>query len=61
MLPYVDLLTPRLGVALGGNGYAAKSSDAIGKLAADLVIDGEWTSDLPQEKLRFQAKMDAKL
>lgn len=32
--PYVDLVTPGLGVAIGGCGHAAKSSDEIGKMAA---------------------------
>ncbi len=31
---YVDMVTPGLGVALGGCGYAAKSSDEIGRMAA---------------------------
>ena len=35
--PYVDELEPGLFVAMGGCGAAAKSSDAIGRLAADLL------------------------
>ncbi len=31
---HVDVLRPRFGVALGGNGNAAKCSDEIGKMAA---------------------------
>ncbi len=31
---YLDLVEPRFGVAIGGNGEAAKSSDEIGKMAA---------------------------
>ena len=30
-------------MAVGTNGYAAKSADAIGALAAGLVVNGEWT------------------
>ena len=32
--PYIDLVRPTLGVAIGGCGQAAKSSDEIGKMAA---------------------------
>lgn len=42
-LPVVDHLAPGLVVAAGGNGYAAKSANAIGALAARLVTDGRWT------------------
>lgn len=46
--PYVDLLPGgRIGVAVGGNGSAAKSSDEIGRLAADLLLTGEWRFDYP--------------
>ena len=30
-------------MAVGGNGYAAKSADAIGALAAGLVVNRRWT------------------
>lgn len=30
-------------LAAGGNGYAAKSADAIGALAADLLLAGTWS------------------
>lgn len=42
-LPYVDHLADGLVVATGCNGYAAKSGDAIGALAAALAIEGEWS------------------
>lgn len=50
--PYVDLVSPSLGVALGGNGYAAKSADEIGRIAADLLVSGQWSDDLPRETFR---------
>ena len=31
---YIDTVAPGLGVALGGCGYAAKSSDEAGRIAA---------------------------
>ena len=34
LLPYIDMLEPGLGIVVGGNGFAAKSSDEIGKAAA---------------------------
>lgn len=42
-LPYVQHLAPGLVVAAGGNGYAAKSANALGALAADLLVSGTWT------------------
>lgn len=43
-LPYVDRLDDGLFIAAGGNGHAAKSADAIGGLAAALMLnDGKWT------------------
>lgn len=42
-LPTVDHVARGLVVAAGGNGYAAKSADAIGALAADLLLSGSWT------------------
>ncbi|CAN5719528.1 FAD-binding oxidoreductase [soil metagenome] len=49
-VPTVDHLAPGLVVAAGGNGYAAKSADAIGALAAGLLVAGTWTDPvLPPE------------
>lgn len=42
-LPCVAHLGPDLVVAAGGNGYAAKSANAIGALAADLLRSGTWS------------------
>jgi sarcosine oxidase len=56
--PYVDLLADgRVGVAVGGNGKAAKSADEIGRLAAELVLTGAWRDELPAEpfRARFRA------
>jgi hypothetical protein len=30
-------------MVVGSNGYAAKSADAIGALAAGLVVNAQWT------------------
>jgi len=53
-LPVVDHLAPGLVLAAGGNGYAAKSANAIGALAAQLVVDGAWT-DPDLDHRRFEA------
>jgi hypothetical protein len=42
-LPYVEIVEPGCVMAVGSNGYAAKSADAIGALAAGLVVNGRWT------------------
>ena len=53
--PYIDKIHAQLGVAIGGNGYAAKSSDEIGRIAAALMIDG-WSSDIPKDVFRLQIR-----
>jgi sarcosine oxidase len=45
--PCVDHMGDGVYVAAGGNGMGAKSSDAIGALAARLVTTGAWADDLP--------------
>jgi len=42
-LPYLEIVEPELVMAVGTNGYAAKSADAIGALAAGLVLNRCWT------------------
>ncbi|OWF52193.1 uncharacterized protein LOC110448083 [Mizuhopecten yessoensis] len=46
--PYVDLVTPTLGVVMGDNGWAAKSSDEIGRVAAKMIVHSRWSDDLPK-------------
>jgi len=50
--PFVDQLDEGVFVATGGNGSSAKSSDAIGKLAADLLIYDGWRSELDKDSFR---------
>ncbi|XP_061171965.1 uncharacterized protein LOC133181490 [Saccostrea echinata] len=59
--PYIDLLSPTLAVALGGNGYAAKSSDEIGRIAADLILTSKWTYDIPKENFKVKFHVPSKL
>ncbi len=46
--PYIDMLDDRVGIAVGGNGKGAKSSDEIGRLAAGMIRTQSWPSSLPQ-------------
>lgn len=57
-LPFVDVIAPGLTVAFGGNGHAAKSSDALGALAATLALEGTWT-DPDLEASAFSAQQGA--
>jgi glycine/D-amino acid oxidase-like deaminating enzyme len=53
--PMIDVLEyNQIYVAVGGNGGGAHPSDAIGKLAADLMLQNDWGSDLPREPFRLQ-------
>lgn len=46
----------QLGVAVGGNGYAAKSSDEIGRLAAVMIMKNEWDSTISRDAFRVKFK-----
>ena len=50
--PYIDEITDGLFVAAGGCGYAAKSCDEIGRIAAVLVVEGRWDSDIEQDRMK---------
>lgn len=54
--PYIDMLDDRIGIVVGGNGKSAKSSDEIGRLAAEMVRTRSWPSSLPQAV--FAAKFE---
>lgn len=49
LAPFIEEIHSGLILAAGGCGYAAKSSDEIGRLAAVLSTTGKWDSDLPKE------------
>lgn len=55
--PYIDLIAEgRIAVAIGGNGAAAKSSDEIGRLAAELLIRGTWPDpEYPRDLFRLRS------
>ncbi|KAL5005306.1 hypothetical protein ScPMuIL_018762 [Solemya velum] len=54
--PYIDMVTSSLGVAIGGNGWAAKSCDEIGRIAADMIITSSWNYDIPRDTFRIRYK-----
>ena len=54
--PYIDRLVEGLYVASGGCGYAAKSCDEIGNIAAGLALTGTWPSDTDRELFRVKFK-----
>ncbi|XP_069102955.1 peroxisomal sarcosine oxidase-like [Argopecten irradians] len=58
--PYIDLVHPDLGVAIGGNSISAKSSDEIGRIAAMLVLYRKWDSELPAEAFKLKLKDTSK-
>ena len=49
--------TARLGVLVGGNGYGAKSSDEIGRMGANMILQGAWDYDMPKEVFKAQWKL----
>ncbi len=51
--PYIGLVGDgRIGVAVGGNGSGAKSSDGIGRLGAAVLADDRWATDLAEDLFR---------
>ena len=54
--PYIDEVVPGLFVAAGGCGYAAKSCDEIGRVAAGFAVQGNWDSKVPQESCKLLYK-----
>jgi len=52
--PYIDMIDDRIGIVVGGNGKAAKSSDEIGRMAAEMIHTQNWPSSLPQAPFAAQ-------
>ncbi|CAL1281697.1 unnamed protein product [Larinioides sclopetarius] len=55
-LPYIDRVTPTVTVAVVGNGVGAMTSDEVGRIAAELSLNGKWDSELP--KNLFEAVLE---
>jgi sarcosine oxidase len=57
--PIIDLVGDgRIGLLIGGNGYAAKSGDALGELGAALMHGGGWPGPLSKGDLSL-ARLNA--
>jgi len=54
--PYIDMVTPSIGVAIIGNGRSAKNCDELGNIAARMITAGCWSSDIPQTVFKFKSK-----
>jgi sarcosine oxidase len=51
--PYIDVADdPRIVWLVGCNTYAAKSADELGRLAARLLLDGEWRDPIDRQRFR---------
>jgi sarcosine oxidase len=47
--PYIGRIEKGLFVATGGNGYAAMSSDTLGKIAATVLLEEQFPADFLAE------------
>ncbi len=50
------MVTPQIGVAIGGNGVGARWSYEVGNIAARMITKGGWDYDLPKEHFEVQFK-----
>ncbi|CAC5388000.1 unnamed protein product [Mytilus coruscus] len=57
--PYIDTIHSQLGVSIGGNGYAAKSSDEIGRIAATMMMKNKWDSTIPKNVFQVKFKRES--
>ena len=48
-------------MAAGGNGLAAKSSDEVGRIAAEFCVTREWTSDIPKSDMNVKWETNKKI
>ena len=54
-LPYCDMVSPRLGLAIGGHGFGAMISDEMGRMAAEMIAGtANWNLDIPREHLKVR-------
>ena len=57
--PFIDEISTGMFVCLGGCGYAGKSADEIGRVAAKLAAEGIWDSKVPKEAMRARWAEDS--
>ncbi|XP_071486153.1 monomeric sarcosine oxidase-like [Diadema antillarum] len=53
---YCDMVTPTLGVVVGGNGSGAIVADEVGRMGALMIAKGSWDHDLPAEFFKVKYK-----
>ena len=58
--PYIEKINDQLGVAIGGNGHAAKCSDEIGLIAAQMMLSREWNYEIPQNAFKLMCDKEGK-
>ena len=46
------MVTPEVGIAIGGNGIGARWSYEVGRIAARMITKARWDHDLPAHKFR---------
>ena len=51
--PIIDEIEKNLFVSVGGNGSAAESSDYIGKISSDLILDYEWDTEVNKDLFKL--------
>ncbi|XP_072167190.1 monomeric sarcosine oxidase-like [Diadema setosum] len=56
---YCDMMTPTLGVVVGGNGAGCMIADEIGRMGAQMIVKGSWDHDLPAHLFRARYKRRA--
>ncbi|XP_022103315.1 uncharacterized protein LOC110986037 [Acanthaster planci] len=58
-LPYCDMVSPGLGVLVGGNSLGATMAEEMGRMGADMITgEANWNRDIPKEvfKARYTNK-----
>ena len=54
-LPYCDMVSPTLGILVGGNSWGATIAEEVGRMGADMIVGkSNWNLDIPKEV--FMAK-----
>ncbi|XP_072037698.1 uncharacterized protein [Amphiura filiformis] len=51
-LPYIDMVSPDIGIAIGGNGVGARLGYEVAKMAANMIRKGYWDHDIPPDRFR---------
>ncbi|XP_072037695.1 peroxisomal sarcosine oxidase-like [Amphiura filiformis] len=55
-LPYIDMVSPDIGIAIGGNGVGARLGYEVAKMAANMIRKGYWDHDIPPDRFRARFK-----